>query len=169
MRAGVFADELNPIVELSHRFSPEERLVFLDSMPQILRLQPNVQVGEIVNLMDNYSRDAKCSVSELVEHLKQIYTPALVPPGQIVRNTVVDEYVKGLTAALGNDREFLKLHAKLSQARTVNKKEANLISKLFFGKPGDTKTKALSNILKRHKDLLHGKDENRASGGRIAA
>jgi hypothetical protein len=87
-----------------------------------------------------------------------------------VDQTIVDDYVRRLEAALGDDKKFSTLIGELVADSSVEQPEAVAIATRFYGQtsPGTTKSRAVRRICERHAKLMKFKRQS-STAGRSAA
>lgn len=87
-----------------------------------------------------------------------------------MNETIVDDYVRRLEAALGNEREFQPLLDELRANEFVSQAEAVAIASRFYGQTssGTTRARALARIKERHDKMMDFKRQP-STAGRSAA
>jgi hypothetical protein len=132
-------------------------------------------------------KDLKEGLSELVEVLERLGSAPLIGLGPAkkvasasrsrsrrgagpVNQALVDNYLRRLEAALGDDVAFSALYRELEQDAEVTKLEAVAIANRFMGPvaASTSRPKALQRILFRHRKLMDFMTGSESIGGKAA-
>lgn len=114
------------------------------------------------------------SLSEFVASVRRQFASNAQPKGKRkapVNQTLVDQYVPKLEAALGDDAAFKQAFDALDADPQIGQAEAVAISKAFMGRTASSMSRkaAMERIWSRHAALLNFKAKRKAFGGRTAA
>lgn len=125
----------------------------LDSLIVVLRGLPNSSVVTFVAAIR-----------------KQLVPASRSEDAALMDTSLVDDYVKRLEGALGDDRKFRALIDELNADRRVDQPEAVAIATRFYGQTsaGTSRSKALGRIRERHVKLMKFKRQP-STAGRSAA